>query len=397
MTQGREHVARRAAVAAVFFTLGLSGGIWAARIPAIKGGLHLSPGTLGLALLGPGIGSILAMPATGAVLATVAPRRVVQLGLLALAGFLPLTALAGSAWQLFALLAGWGAGIGIADVGMNTEAADVQEQLGRAAMSRFHAAYSIGGLVGAGAGALAAATGVSAKTTFIAAAVVVAVLGIGAAQAFAARPRVSTGGRQPRRARAPQWSWALIALAAMAFGSFLGEGAATDWSAVYLHSSLGAPPGLAAIAYGLFACAMTAGRLAGDQLADRMGPARLIRLSAGIAAAGFGSALVIGQVWSGLAGFAVLGAGLSVIVPLVFSAASRLGRPGPNLALVTSCGYFGILVGPAIIGGLANLTSLPAALGSVVVLCALTALLAGMAGRRPAAEEPGGGAGPRSD
>src|SRR5581483_11835885 len=142
--------------------LGLATGTWAARIPAIKGGLHLSAGVLGLTLLGPAIGSVLAMPAAGAVLATRAPRRAVQLGILALGGFLPATTLASSAWQLFAVLALWGAGLGVVDVAVNTEAAAVQNRFGRSIMSGFHAAYSIGGLAGAGLGGIAAAAGVSA-------------------------------------------------------------------------------------------------------------------------------------------------------------------------------------------------------------------------------------------
>ena len=356
--------------------LGLAGGTWAARIPAIKGALHLSPGLLGLALLGPALGSVLAMPAAGAALATVPPRRIVQLGLLALGGLLPVTTLASSAWQLFAVLAGWGAGLGVVDVGMNTEAAAVQDRLGRSVMSGFHAAYSVGGLVGAGLGGIAAASGVSARADFLIAAGVVLVAGGASAQAFSSRPVQHTAGQRARPSRWPQWSWALACLAAMAFGSFLAEGAANDWSAVYLRSSLGAPVGLAAVGYTVFSATMAGGRLAGDRLADRMGPARLVRLSAGVAAASFGAALLIGQVWAGMAGFAVLGAGLSAVVPLVFSAASRLGRPGPNLALVTSSGYLGTLVGPAIIGGLAEAAGLPAALGSVVVLSGLTAGLA---------------------
>ncbi len=141
-------MAPRSAVIAVFFALGAAAGVWAARIPAIKAGLHLPAGTLGLVLLGPAIGSILAMPAAGAVLTIVAPRRVVKLGLLAVAVLLPLTTFADSALQLFAVLAGWGAGIGTADVAMNIEAVAVQEHLGRTTMSSFHAAYSVGGLAG---------------------------------------------------------------------------------------------------------------------------------------------------------------------------------------------------------------------------------------------------------
>ena len=364
----------------VFFALGATAGTWAARIPAIKGSLHLSAGTLGLVLLGPAVGSVLAMPAVGAILATVAPRRIVLLGMVIVTALLPVTVLADSAWQLFAVLTAWGAGAGMVDVAMNTEAAAVQVQLGRRSMSGFHAAYSVGGLAGAGLGAIAAAYVVSAGTNFLAAAAVLMVIGVASARAFTASPAPRSVEHDTRRLRRPQWSWTLALLAAVAFGSFLVEGAANDWSAVYLHSSLRASPAVAAGAYAIFACAMTAGRLVGDRLADLVGPTRLVRLSAGVAAVSFGGALLAGRVGFGLVGFAVLGAGVSFVVPLVFTAASDLGRPGPNLAVVSSSGYLGMLIGPPLIGGLAEIIGLAGALSSVVVLCALIAILAPVVG-----------------
>jgi MFS family permease len=319
------------------------------------------------------------MPAAGAVLATLAPRRVVQFGLLLVTGLLPLTLVASSSWQLFAVLTGWGVGAGLVDVGMNTEAAAVEARLGRRTMSSFHAAYSLGGLIGAGLGGVVAAAGVSAGRHFLIAAPLLLLVGLAGAEAFATQATVArvAAAHHGVRSRWPQWSWTLMALAAMAFACFLVEGAANDWSAVYLHSSLGASSGLAAVAYAAFALTMTAGRLAGDRLAERVGPVRLVRLSTGAAAVSFAAALVVGRIWSGLVAFSILGAGVSFVVPLVFTAASRLGRPGPNLATVASCGYFGMLVGPAIVGGLAQAVGLPAALGAVVVLSAVTALLAG--------------------
>jgi predicted MFS family arabinose efflux permease len=320
------------------------------------------------------------MPLAGAIMATVPPRRVVQCALLLLAGMLPLTTVVSNPWQLFAVLAGWGAGLGVVDVGMNLEASAVQDRLGRRTMSGFHAAFSVGGLAGAGLGGLAAASGVSARANFVLVGVVVLLAGGVSAQFFsAARPARHTAGELAgqRVSRWPLWSWALVCLAAMSFGSFLAEGVVADWSAVYLHSSLGAPVGLAAVGYTVFSCTMTGGRLAGDRMADLAGPARLIRLSTGLAAVGFGLALLIGQVWSGLVGFALLGVGLSVVVPLVFTAAATTGRPGPNLALVTTSGYVGMLAGPPLVGGVAQAIGLHAALGIDVILCAMCAALAG--------------------
>jgi predicted MFS family arabinose efflux permease len=379
----RRPAAPRWAVAVVFFAFGAAAGTWAARVPAMKAELHLSAGALGLVLLGPAIGSMLAMPATGAILGAVAPRRVAQFGLLPVAGMLPLATFTDTAWQLFAVLACWGVGIGSTDVAMNIEAAAVQEHLGRTTMSAFHAAYSAGGLAGAGAGAIAAAAGLSARVNFALAALVVVSAGVGCAQLFASRP-AAHGPRHQPGSRWPAWSWTLVCLALVAFGSFLAEGAASDWSAVYLHSSLGASPGLAGVAYTLFSCAMLGGRLAGDRLTDWAGPARLLRVSAGLACVCFLAALLIGRPAAGLAGFTVLGAGLAVVVPVVFTAASRLGLPGPNLALVTSTGYTGMLVGPAVIGGLAEVVGLPAALGTIVAVTAMTAIMAGAVRSQPA-------------
>jgi MFS family permease len=358
-----------------FFLLGAITATWAARVPAVVAALHLSPGSLGLALLGPAAGAIVAMPATGAALVSVAPRRIVQAGFVVAAGLLPVISLTTSTWQLFAVLAGWGVGLGMIDVGINTQATEVQNRHGRRIMSRFHAAYSVGGLTGAGLGAAAAASGISVRVHFVIAASIVLLGGLLAAEYYAESPALRVKVRAPR-SRRPQWSWTLVALAAMALGSFLAEGAAVDWSAVYLHSSLRAPVGLAALTYTVYAAAMALVRLAGDRLSDRLGPVRLIRVSASLAACSFAAALIVGRVWAGLLGFAALGAGLAFIVPLVFTASSQLGRPGPNLAFVTSCGYAGMLAGPGLIGGLAEAIGLPEALGVIVVCSTVAAVLA---------------------
>lgn len=386
----------RLAVTVVFLLLGVSMASWAARIPAVKAELHLTNGTLGLVLLGPAVGALVAMPASGALLARVPPRRMTAVALVPLAGLLPLVALASAPWQLFAILLGWGAAAGAVDVAMNTEAARVQTLSGRRMMSGFHACYSIGGLVGAGLGALAAAGGVPVGTDFLAIGLVVLAVGLPAALSFTATAAEAHGAPAPtdgpgRVRRLPVASWALVALATVSFCSFLGEGAANDWSAVYLHSSLGAPAALAAVGYALFAAGMTVGRLAGDRLAERWGPVRLVRASASTAAAGLGIALLIGHVGAGLAGFAVLGLGLSFVVPLDFTAAAGLGTVGPSVATVTSSGYLGFLVGPPVIGGLAQLLGLPLALGLVVVVAAAIAVLAGSL--RPRGSGPGGGIG----
>jgi predicted MFS family arabinose efflux permease len=335
----------------------------------------------------------MAMSVVGAVLVKVKPRRIVG------ALFIPYGLLFGtlsvvnSPWQLFATLLGWGAAVGTIDVAMNIEAAALQDVVGRRIMSRFHAAYSLGGLAGAGGGALAASTGLSVKGNFWVIGLLVLTLGVTASSAFSRTPvksRVDTASselspvRLPRR---PKLSWTLVGLCTIAFGCFLADGAVNNWSAIYLHSSLKAGEGLAAVAYTAFSCAMAGGRLFGDHLAERIGPVRLVRFSAGTATIGLAAALIAGQVVAAMVGFILLGLGMSFVVPLVFTASSQLERPGPSLATVNSFGYLGLLVGPAVIGGIADAIGLPAALSVIVAIGALTAVLAGVvAPKRPFGE-----------
>jgi MFS family permease len=374
----------RLAVTVVFFLIGCGSGTWAARVPAIKEHLHLSAGVLGLTLLGPPVGAVAAMSVIGAILVKVKPRRVVGSMFIPFGVALCALSFVDSPWQLFVALFVWGASTGSIDVAMNIEAAALQDFIGRRIMSRFHASYSVGGLTGAGAGAVAAATGLSFNVNFIVVGVLVLIVGVSASAVFSktpVKPRVSSTSsvvETERSARRPTFSWTLVGLSAIAFGCFLAEGAVNGWSAVYLHSSLKAGAGLAALAYTVFSCAMATGRLLGDHMAERIGPVRLVRFSAAIAAIGFAGALFAGQVATAMVGFVLLGLGMSIVVPLVFTAASHLERPGPSLATVNSFGYFGVLVGPGLIGGLADAVGLPSALGVIVAICALTALLAGV-------------------
>ena len=151
---------------------------------------------------------------------------------------------------------------------------------------------------------------------------------------------------------------------------------------MYLASVLGSGPGVAAAGYAVFSAAMTIGRLSGDWLTVRVGRVRLMRIGAVLAAAGLSAALLIGTVPAALAGFVCVGAGFSVAVPLVFSAAGRLDSrsAGPGLAAVTTAGYLGFLAGPPIIGFVAQAFTLPLALAIVVVFALIGAVLAGFVG-----------------
>jgi len=182
-----------------------------------------------------------------------------------------------------------------------------------------------------------------------------------------------------------RWTTALVLLGVIAFCSFVGEGSASDWSAVYMTQELGTDQALGALAFTAFAVTMAAGRLAADPLRTRLGNVTLVRTGSLIAAAGLAAALLIHEPAAGIAGFALLGLGLAPVVPIAFSAAGDLDAraTGRLVGRVATIGYVGSVAGPIAIGWLAEATSLRTALGLVVLLALAIAVSAdGCEGRR---------------
>jgi fucose permease len=169
---------------------------------------------------------------------------------------------------------------------------------------------------------------------------------------------------------------ALLNLGLLAFLGLLAEGAMGDWSAVYLRDALGTTAASAASGYAAFSLAMAAGRLGGDQLVNRLGRESVLRMSGIIAASGLGVGLLVGEPRLAIVGFALVGLGISNVIPLVFGLAAGVRgiEPGPALAAVATTGYFGFLAGPPLIGLVAEAAGLPAALGIVSASCALIAV-----------------------
>jgi MFS family permease len=179
----------------------------------------------------------------------------------------------------------------------------------------------------------------------------------------------------PLLARPPARIWALGALA---FACMLIEGASADWSAVYMRLELGSSAGIAALGFTAFSVTMTVFRIFGDRLTTALGAPTIVRAGGTIAAAGFAVALLVATPAAAVVGFAALGTGMACVVPNVFRSAGTLPdvSPGIGLAGVATMGYFGFVAGPPLIGGLAELTGLPTALGLLVVLAAMVAVLA---------------------
>lgn len=374
----------RGAVTAIFLLNGLLFGSWAARIPAIRDRLGLSDGELGVALAFLPIGAILAMPAAGALAARMGSRRATRLAFALACIATGVVALAPSLAVLAAIALGVGVAMGSLDVSMNVHGVTVERRYGRPILSGFHAAFSLGGLAGAALGALAAAADLDVRVHLAVAAAVSGAIGLVWSRRFLPGSADASAAQDPIFVRPPRRLWALGALA---FACLVIEGASADWSGVYIKSELGAGAGFAALGFTAFSVTMTLGRLVGDRLVAGVGSVRLVRLGGLIAAAGFGVALAVSAPAAALVGFACLGAGMSSVIPIVFRAAGHVPGMASSVSLsaVTSVGYLGFVAGPPAIGGLAELTSLPVALGVLVLLAAAVAALASTTARAEAA------------
>ena len=364
------------AVAARFLIHGLVISTWVSRIPFVKGTLHLSDGAFGFALLGTAIGSVLGIPVCGWFVARYGSRRACIITSLGLCLSLLLPAFAFSRFTLFAALFVFGSMAGSNDVAMNSQAVVVEKLGGRPTMSRFHAMFSVGGIVGASIGGLVAAHSIPVRQHFLIAGAFVALFSLWSAPFIteSTSPAEETTKSHLSFGRIPL---ALLILSVIGFCIFLSEGAIADWTAIYLKQSLGAGPGLAAAGYAVFSVAMALSRLCGDAVTTRLGALRTIRGGAILAACGLTSALLVRSPYLALPGFALVGAGFSTIIPLVFAAGGKTKSvgEGAGVATVSGIGYLGFLVGPPAIGLISQFTSLRIGLTFVVLLSVLAASL----------------------
>ncbi|MFE6870196.1 MFS transporter [Kitasatospora sp. NPDC057692] len=374
---GGARAARRArvAVALTFAVHGAVGGTFVSRIPWIQNHLGLSAGQLGLALVMPAIGSSLAMPLAGRVVHRFGGRAAVA-GLLSLCCVgLALPVLAPSLPVLCLFLLAYGATAGMSDVAMNAQGVEIEQRLGRSIMSGLHGMWSAGGLVAAGVAILAAHQDFDPRvqigvTAFVLLALVHLICGT------LPDLRAPEQAEAPPRFALPPRSSLVIGL--VGFCAVFAEGASMDWSGVYLRDVTGASPTVAAAAYTAFSLTMAVSRLAGDAAIRRLGAVRATRLSGAVATAG--GVLVVAADRPALAipGFALIGVGVAVVVPLAFAAAGRSGgNPSQAIAGVATVTYTSGLIAPAIVGGLAQATSLTASFGVVTALSAALMLSAG--------------------
>jgi fucose permease len=356
----------RRAVAAVFAVHGAVSGSFATRIPWIKAHLHLGAGDLGLALMAPAIGSSLAMPLAGRLVHARGHRSAVRLLICLWSAALALPALAPNLAVLTLTLLVWGACAGMADVAMNAQGVEVEQRYGRSIMSGLHGMWSVGTLAGSAVGVLAAAQGWDPRVHLAAAAAVLAGAGAVACRGLLdVRPEAAEQA-PPRFALPPR---SALAIGLVGFCAVFAEGGSGDWCGVYLRGTAHTSAAVAAAGYTAFACMMAVSRLSGDAAVRRLGAVRAVR-SGGIVAAAGGTLVVASRsAVPAIAGFALLGVGIAVVVPLCFAAAGHSGgNPSRSIAGVATVTYTSGLVAPATIGWVAQASSLPVSFALVTLL-----------------------------
>jgi fucose permease len=359
----------------LFFVFGAMAAAWGVQVPAVKAHFAIGEQALSIAMLAGALGALLALSQAGRVVGRHSPRNVALLAGLSCAAVLALLLRFSSYPALMALMLLFGASSSLLDVAINAEASEIERLAGRPLMSGFHAMFSLGGMAGALAGGALQRTGLAPRWQLVCFACAAALAVTGGAMAML---RMARAELPPRRWRLP--SGALLLVGVLAAIGFVAEGAMYDWSVLYLRQDLRAPAALASMAYASFSAAMASARLAGDRVRARLDGVALLRWSAGIGAAGMALALLTPRPAVALLGFACVGLGFANIVPVLFGAASRMPgvTPAEGIAAVSSIGYAGIMVGPPLIGLIAQHHSLSLALWTVVV----AAVVLGLAARR---------------
>lgn len=382
-------------VSAIFLLHGVIVSNWLARIPAVQQKLGLPAGGLGFALLFTTAGALCSMPLTSRLIGRFHSGAVTRLSSFAFCLVLPLPAVVPKAVLLGPALFVFGWAAATMEVSMNTQAVVVEQALGKPVMTSFHALFSVGGMIGSVTGGLAAAFKVPPPIHLLL--LLPLLLGL---SAFATRHLLPDLPAAAIPKAATHWTRhfaSVWGLGAIAFCVLMGEGAMADWGAVYVGGLPGVSPGFAAAGYAVFSVAMATGRLVGDHFRSRLPETVMVRWGALLASVGLFAGLAHGALPGALAGFACAGLGFSTIFPILTFRAGRVFgiAPQAGIAAVTASGYSGFLMGPPLIGLLAQLSSLRLGLCVIPLLSAIAAALtpAALASATGSRAVPGGEAG----
>lgn len=347
----------RVATRVAFFIAGFATSAWAPLVPYAQARLGIDEGVLGILLLCLGMGSLSTMPLSGYLAGRFGCRRVILVAALTAASMLPFLAVIDNFFLIALVLLIFGGGVGMVDVTVNIQAVIVERAHDKSLMSGFHGLFSVGGIAGAGGVSLLLAAGASPLQSMLGVGVIIVALLVISGRNLL--PYGSDGDSAcfvlPRGV--------VLFVGVLAFIMFLTEGAMLDWSAVFLTVVRDLDTTHGGLGYAVFAAAMTVGRLSGDFIVSRLGGWKILFLGSLCTALGLMTAVVVPSWMGALAGFTLIGLGASNIVPVLYSAMGRQTVMPTNLAVaaISTLGYSGILLGPALIGFIAQISSLPTA------------------------------------
>ncbi len=355
-----------------FFVLGAVVGTWGTHIPSVAARYSLGEAALSVVLLAVALGTVVALLVAGRVIARIGARNTVALFGATMGASLAVALEYPNLAALLAAMLAFGASMSLFDVAINTEGSELEGLGGRPIMSNLHGMFSVGGMAGAALTFGLLDLEVPPRTQLLVVGAGLAVLAI-----VVSRAMLATHAR-PDGDDLANFVWpkgTLLLIGILIFAGMTAEGVMYDWSVLYLKQEIGLTQARAALGYATFTASMALARFGGDALRARFHERAVLAAGAAVAGVAMAVVLVSANAWVAFAGFAIVGAGLAPIAPILFNAATRV--PGASraaaIASVTTIGYSGFLVGPPLIGGIATATSLTAALFVVVAMSALVA------------------------
>jgi fucose permease len=356
-----------------FFVFGGLVAAWGVHVPTVKAHYGIGERALAVAMLAGGVGALIALSQVGRVIGRHGPRRVALVAGVLCTLCLALMLVSSHYAVLLWVLLCFGLSTSFFDVSINAEISEFERLRGRPLMSGFHALFSLGGMAGAAfVGALLAA-GVPPMRQL-------AGIGLGAAAVIACASAAMLPMQGPPAAPSPRRMprGVLLLMGLLGAMGLVAEGAMYDWSVLYLRQELRSDAATAALAYASFSGAMAAGRFGGDWVRARLAAVPLLQLSGGLGAVGMTLALAVSDPTLALIGFGLVGLGFANIVPVLFSAAAKVPgvTPAQGIATVSAVGFLGMMVGPPLIGVIAEARSLTLGLCVVVVFAVVLALAA---------------------
>ncbi|SEP68778.1 Fucose permease [Devosia sp. YR412] len=370
----------------IFFLQPIAFGAWLPRIPEVQQALGLGPAGLAVALLGLPCGTLLTLPFAGPLVGKIGPRMAIFSGFFFYTAAVSLPAFATNPALLFIALMFAGSSLSFVELGLNVQADAVEKGGGKMIMTTSHGFWSVGIMAGSLIGSGLAALGLAAQWAIPLVAIVVLPLALLVARVLPVYPVELPQGATQRSAWALP-SWALLGICLFVFGVTMTEGAMADWSAIFLRDALGAEGGMVGLGYSVFAAMVAAGRFGGDRLKARFGAVNTARICGTLALAGAAVLYMSPNEVVALFGFGIIGLGVSVGFPLAVTAAAGLGdrAASANVATLSFVALLGFLVGPPVIGFVAEHFDMRWGIACLVPVLLISLLLTGRlaVGKKP--------------